>query len=203
MKNYTILIIMILFFDACNKSATKEEPVLELISYRWQLNDEYFNNQYKEWEASEVAIIRAEIYAQIYKNGDCLVSKYRGENQNELYANFKIDTTVLNPVLQIFSSLSKDTLMISMAEPGKYIYDGPMIRVIGKNKNGLIQTIKFDNSSFSNAELRELFSHLEQKSDSVRSNNIFIQTKEKRIQEIYNQEINSISIPIIKPDEEL
>ena len=135
MKKHLFLIFLILSFVACNKT-TKEEPVLELIAYRWILNEKYSNNIYEKWSGDDVAYIQPEIYAQIFNDGNCMLSKYRGNNQNELYPSFKIDTTILSPVLRIINSINKDTTMIVKSEPGKYIYDGPYIRIIGKNKNG-------------------------------------------------------------------
>lgn len=198
MKKYWILVILILSFFSCNKP--KEEPIFELIAYRWALKDNYLNNCSDKSKLADVSFVKCELYVQIYRNGDCVVSKERGLNQNELYSSFKIDTVVLNPVIRLFNDTKRDTTMIEETEPGSYIYDGPSIRFIENSKNKKKQTIKFNHTKFSNSNLVQLYNHINSKSESISSNDNLIQSKEERMKEIYEQEIMSINFPVIMPD---
>ena len=198
MKNYWILVILILSLFSCKKP--KEEPIFELIAYRWALKDNYLNKCSDKSKLADVSFVKCELYAQIYKNGDCVVSKYRGPYQNELYSRFKIDTVVLNPVIRLFNDTKRDTTMIEKTEPGRYIYDEPSIRLIENSKNKKKQTIRFDHTKFSNSNLVRLYDHINSKSDSISSNDNLIQSKEERMKEIHEQEIMSINFPVILPD---
>ena len=126
MKNYWILVILILSLFSCKKP--KEEPIFFFFFYRWALKDNDLNKCSDKSKLADVSFVKCELYAQIYRNGDCVVSKYRGSSQNELYSSFKIDTVVLNPVIRLFNDTKRDTTMIEKTEPGRYIYDGPSIR---------------------------------------------------------------------------
>lgn len=198
MKNYWILVILILSLFSCKKP--KEEPIFELIAYRWALKDNYLNKCSDKSKLADVSFVKCELYAQIYRNGDCVVSKYRGSSQNELYSSFKIDTVVLNPVIRLFNDTKRDTTMIEKTEPGRYIYDGPSIRLIENSKNKEKHTIRYNLTEYSNSYLVRLYNHINSKSDSISSNDNLIQSKEKRIKEIYKQEIMSINFPVILPD---
>lgn len=194
MKNYWILVILILSLFSCKKP--KEEPIFELIAYRWALKDNYLNKCSDKSKLADVSFVKCELYAQIYRNGDCVVSKYRGSSQNELYSSFKIDTVVLNPVIRLFNDTKRDTTMIEKTEPGRYIYDGPSIRLIGNSKNKENHTIGYNLTEFSNSDLVRLYNHINSKSDSIGSNEKFILSKEKRMKEIYDLEINLVPKPI-------
>jgi len=189
---------LILSLLSCNKP--KEEPFFEIIAYRWALKDINLNKISNKLKLADVSFVKCELYAQIYKNGDCVVSKYRGPYQNELYSSFKIDTLILNPVIRLFNNTKRDTTMIEETEPGRNIYDGPSIRLLGNHKNGDKYTLKFNHTKYSNSNLVRLYEHINSKSDSIGSNEKFILLKEKRIKEVYEQEIKLINFPVIMPD---
>lgn len=85
--------------------------------------------------------------------------------------------------------------MIEKTEPGFYIYDGPSIRLIGNSKNNENHTLGYNLTEFSNSDLVRLYNHINSKSDSIGSNEKFILSKEKRMKEIYDLEINLIPKP--------
>lgn len=180
-------------FLSCKKQ--KEEPILELIAYRWSMYDDYLKLSNGEWGDTTIIYAINELYVQIYKNGECVVSKYRDPYQNELYSSFKIDTVVLNPVIRLVNNTKRDTAMIEKTEPGFYIYDGPSIRLIRNSKNNENHTIGYNLTEFSNSDLVRLYNHINSKSDSIGSNEKFILSKEKRMKEIYDLEINLVPKP--------
>ena len=194
MKNYWILAILILSLLSCKKP--KEEPIFEIIAYYWSMYDDFITLSNGELGDTTITYARNTLYAQIYKNGDCVVSKYRGPYQNELYSRFKIDTVVLNPVIRLFNDTKRDTIMIEKTEPGRFIYDGPSIRLIGNSKNKEKHTIRYNLTEYSNSYLVRLYNHINSKSDSIGSNEKFILSKEKRMKEIYDLEINLVPKPI-------
>ena len=186
---------MILSFWGCNKTQTKEineEPILELISYNWSYYDESKKLANGEWGDTIIFYVKNKLYAQIFDNGDCHVSKYKGPYEEDLYSIFKIDTTLLNQVLKFFGTINSDTLMIEKTEPGSYLYDGPSLRLIGKGKNNKNVSLKFNNTEYSNSKLVNFYRYINLKSDSVSSNEKLFQSRENRMKEIYNLEFDSL-----------
>lgn len=190
MKKIFTYVVITLLLLGCNKP--KEEPVLELISYYWAMYDDYRKLDSGEWGDTTIQYVRCDIYAQIYRNGECSVFQNRGEYANELYATVKLDKAILNPILGIISSVNKDTLMVEQSEPGSFIYDGPLIKLIGKNTKGEKHTIAFIHSRKSNESLRIFYKHIVAVCSKTQSNDKLIQAKEKRIKEIYDTDFPSI-----------
>lgn len=192
MKKHWILILLILSFWGCNKTQTKEEPILELIAYDWSSYDELKKSANGEWGDTTILYVKNKLYAQIFDNGDCQVSKYKGPHDVDLYSIFKIDTALLNPVLKIFETINSDTIMIEKTEPGSYLYDGPLLRLIGKGKNNENVSLKFNNTRYSNSKLVNFYRYINLKSDSVGSNENLFQSRESRMKEIYILEFDSL-----------
>ncbi len=192
MKTHWILILLILSFLSCNKTQIKEEPILELISYNWSYYDEFKKLANGERRDTTIIYVKNNLYAQIFENGNCFVSKYKSPYKEDLYSNFKVDTTFLNPVLKIFETINSDTIMIDKTEPGSYLYDGPLLRMIGKGKNNKIFTLKFNETKRSNSRLVNIYNYINLKTDSVGSNEKLFQARENRMKEIYNFEFDSV-----------
>ncbi len=194
MKKHLFLILLILSFVACNKTTKEGEPVLELIAYRWQYDEQHQLLANGQWGDTIIEYLENELYTQIYKDGNCFVNKKHVPFKEDIYSNFKMDTAHLNSVLRIFETINSDTVMIDKG--GIYCYNGPLIRIIGKDKNNKEITLKFHDTDDSNLDLVNFFRHINSKADSIGSNEKLFHARENRMKEIYNLEIDCIPKPI-------
>lgn len=188
MKTHWILILLILSFLSCNKTQKneiKEEPILELIAYNWSSYNNPKSLISGDMKDTPITYVQCNLYAHIYKNGNCMVSKNRGIYQNEQYSTLNLNTALINPVLEILNTIENDTLMIDDNKLGDELYDGPLIRIIWKNDDKEFN-IDFNDTRHSNINLVNLYKHINTEVDKIGSNDKLILSKEKRLNEIYN-----------------
>lgn len=65
-----------------------------MISSYWSYYDDYRKLSRGGADDTGIQYVRYVLYAQIYKNGNCVVSRNRREHMNELYVNFKIEPEI-------------------------------------------------------------------------------------------------------------
>ena len=154
-------------FWGCNKTQTKEineEPILELISYNWSYYDEFKKLANGERRDTTIIYVKNNLYAQIFENGNCFVSKYKSPYKEDLYSNFKVDSTFFNTGLRKVVSTLKICIL----------------------------TLKFNETKRSNSRLVNIYNYINLKTDSVGSNEKLFQARENRMKEIYNFEFDSV-----------
>lgn len=145
-----------------------------------------------------IPYVRCELYAQIKKNGECILTRTRYLD-SDLHLKFTISKAVLEPVLEIVESLNSDTIMTKQSKFS--LYDGPTIKLIGLNYKGHSHNVKFIRSKRSNSELLTFYTYIDSISTRSSTTDSFMKAKENRIKEIYDSEIKLV--PFILKDEEV
>jgi hypothetical protein len=177
MKQAVILILAVLLLS-CNTHESKE---IELVAYRWSMLDK---------PQRDTFITR--LYAQINKKGNCILNiKHYGEKNR--FITFKIDKEILDSVYSLVYKADSDTSVCKKGDPF-CLYEGPSIRVVGKNKNGKPVKLRFIDSDRSNLNCLKLYNYIDSISRKFDNNSDIdtikiLQAKEKLIKEIYKKEV--------------
>ena len=183
-----LILVIILGLTSCTK---KESSDLELISYYWSMKTDLPND-------TLIPYVRCDFYAQINRNGDCTLTRVRNY-ESDLFLKFKIKREIIDSVLQIVDKISSDTVMTRKCYD--CIYDGPTIKLIGRNTNGVTRGIRFNHSDRSNIHLLNLYNYIDSTSKRLTTTDKFMKSKEDRIKEIYDKDIKSI--PVFRQDYEV
>jgi len=198
MKQTLILILAVLLLS-CN---THESKKIELIAYHWGIHWDYKND-------SAASTLTCKFYAQIEEDGNCIlnIEDYRKGNR---FITFKINKEILDSVYRLVYKADSDTTVCKKAEPFTF-YDGPSIRIAGKNKSGKPVQLRFrDDNERSNSNCQKLYNYIDSISLKLTNNpeidtTKILQAKEKLMKGLYKKDQSSMTIrmtaPVIKKDE--
>ena len=193
----TLLLILAVLFVSCN---TQKSNDIELAVFhagiKWDKNDSIIIN------------VRCELYAQIEEDGNCIlnIDDYRKGNR---FITFKINKEILDSVYRLVYIADSDTT-VWKREPFM-LYDGPSIRIAGKNKNGKPVQLRFIHSESSNLNCLKLYNYIDSISRKPQNNSDIdttkiLRAKEKLMKDIYKKEkalmppyCNDTSIHFIAP----
>jgi len=182
----TFLLILAALLISCN---TQESKGIELLVYKGSI----LNDNHQEYN------IATRLYAQISKNGDCIlnVADYGKGNR---FISFKIKTEILDSIFSIVYKADSD--MTVYKDDYSFLYDGPSIRIVGKNKNEKTIILRFIKSDRSNLKCLNLYKYIDSISRKPENNSDIdttkiLQAKEKLIKEICKKDVASLP-PLLK-----
>jgi hypothetical protein len=149
MMNRLVLISLGVFFLVSCKS--KRNCDYELISFYSYCNDDSAK------EDSVVLTLKSNLYAQIYRDGVCDLIKFDYQGKITQFKRFQIDEKILGNAFVVLNSVNKDSTLVE--KNYNRIYDGPTIRLVGKNRNGKVVNLSFEDSKESNLDLHLLYKY--------------------------------------------
>jgi len=198
----TLLLILAVLLVSCNTHKTKE---IELIAYHWGIHWDFKND-------SSATTLTCNLYAQIVEDGNCILN-IKDYGKGNRFITFKIGKEILDSVYTLVYKADSDTTVCKKADPFTF-YDGPSIRIAGKNKSGKPVQLRFERSDRSDINCLKLYNYIDSITQKLTNNpdidtTKILQAKEKLMKGLYKKDValwppfkKSIRFiaPIIKKD---